>query len=292
MLVVGFLSMFQTVNAESCVYSEFGRGSWDGECTDEYNPPGKVCDVNPAYYCADDELCCAPICNEDGTCEEGAGETATNCASDCGGGVIPPYCLNPAICYDGTSVCPAGTTPGTSSDGTGKCGPTSICCINSGTGTPYCTTGSCYSGVSSCPAGTTPATSSDGTGSCGAGSLCCLKSGGGGLPPGGGGFGGGCPTGMVAVGATCVADDTGLSDTPIYLLIINLMRWLLYIFGTFAIIAFVIAGIMYLMAAGDTSMADKAKSYVISAVIGVVVALAGLIILNAVDWWLFGSDRF
>jgi multisubunit Na+/H+ antiporter MnhB subunit len=67
---------------------------------------------------------------------------------------------------------------------------------------------------------------------------------------------------------------------------------LLYILGFFAVIGFVISGIMFLTAAGNEDQATKAKSYMIYSIVGILVALLGLIILNAAQAWLGGGNRF
>lgn len=84
----------------------------------------------------------------------------------------------------------------------------------------------------------------------------------------------------------------GLSDMPVTLLIQNLLNWLLYIFGFIAIIAFVISGLQYLLAAGNEKMAEKAKENMQYAMIGIVIALSALIIIRAIQAVLRGSFYF
>lgn len=65
--------------------------------------------------------------------------------------------------------------------------------------------------------------------------------------------------------------------------IINLiLNWLIGILGIGAIISFVIAGILYLTAAGDEAKTEKAKSMMTYAIIAVVVALIGFIAIRLV----------
>ena len=79
------------------------------------------------------------------------------------------------------------------------------------------------------------------------------------------------------------ADSTsGLSQTPVYTIIMNVMNWLLGIVGVLAVIAFVISGILYLTAAGDEEQIEKAKATMMYAIIGLVIALIGLIVVNAI----------
>ena len=72
-------------------------------------------------------------------------------------------------------------------------------------------------------------------------------------------------------------------------ILINFMKWMLYLFGFLAIIAFVISGIQYLIAAGNMSSIETAKRNMNYSIIGVVVALSGLVILIAIDALLRGT---
>ena len=64
------------------------------------------------------------------------------------------------------------------------------------------------------------------------------------------------------------------------------MKWLLAILGFIAIIGFVIAGILYLTAAGDEKRIGTAKNAMTYSIVGVIVALVGYVIVGAVDSWL------
>ena len=57
-------------------------------------------------------------------------------------------------------------------------------------------------------------------------------------------------------------------------------------------IGFVIAGILYLTAAGNESQAEKAKNAMTYSIIGVIVALVGYVIIQAVSAWLGTSTTF
>lgn len=63
----------------------------------------------------------------------------------------------------------------------------------------------------------------------------------------------------------------------------NVLNLLLSIFGILAIIALVVGGIMYLTAYGDEKRIDTGRSVVTYAVIGIVVALAALVIVQQVS---------
>lgn len=88
------------------------------------------------------------------------------------------------------------------------------------------------------------------------------------------------------------AASSGLAGSSIYSIIQNTMNWLLAILGFLGIIGFVIAGILYLTAAGDEGRADSAKNAMFYSIFGIVVALIGFVILQAVDGWLRTSSAF
>lgn len=93
-----------------------------------------------------------------------------------------------------------------------------------------------------------------------------------------------CLAGFEIKSGVCfpVAASIGLSGMPVLELITRVMNWLLGILGVLAVIAFVISGTQYLVSAGDEDMAETAKRNMTYAVVGLVIALAGLIIVNAI----------
>ncbi len=85
----------------------------------------------------------------------------------------------------------------------------------------------------------------------------------------------------------------GLPEGRIYDIIYNFLFWILALFGAFGLIGFVISGIMYLTSAGDDTQIEKAKKAMKWSLVGVIVGLAGLVIILAVDELLSGwSTRF
>ena len=66
--------------------------------------------------------------------------------------------------------------------------------------------------------------------------------------------------------------------------------WLLAIFGFLGVIGFIIAGIMYLLSAGDDKQAGTAKAALKFSIIGVIVALLGFIIIQAATMLLTGQS--
>ena len=88
-----------------------------------------------------------------------------------------------------------------------------------------------------------------------------------------------------------VRGNSNLSTATIIQVVTILMQWGLYLVGFLGVIAFVISGIWYLTSAGDNDRIDRAKETMIYGIIGVIVALMGLIIVNAVNTFLGGSSK-
>lgn len=73
---------------------------------------------------------------------------------------------------------------------------------------------------------------------------------------------------------------TGLPESSVYGIVNNLMLWILALVGIVGVIGFAIAGIMYLTAAGDDDRVKTAKKAMLMSIVGVIVALVGLVALN------------
>ena len=101
-----------------------------------------------------------------------------------------------------------------------------------------------------------------------------------------------CPPGMVRDAGVCFPTNTGLSEAPIQDILITFMNWLLGIVGMIAIIAFVITGMQYLAAVGDAKLAETAKKNMLNSIIGIVVALSGFVILQAIDQLFTAQDKY
>jgi len=86
------------------------------------------------------------------------------------------------------------------------------------------------------------------------------------------------------------AQTAGLPGGTITNIIRTGMNWLLAILGFIGIIAFVIAGILYLTAAGDEKKVETAKKAMIAAITGIIVALIGFVIIQAVTTFLGASN--
>jgi len=95
---------------------------------------------------------------------------------------------------------------------------------------------------------------------------------------------------MVVLAQLQQPSGTNLPEGSIFDIITNAMMWVLAIVGIIGVIGFAIAGILYLTAAGNETQIEKAKKAMLMAIIGVVVALVGLVIIRAVQAWLGGSE--
>ncbi len=78
---------------------------------------------------------------------------------------------------------------------------------------------------------------------------------------------------------------TGLpkSEDGIASILSNFLSWLLGVFGIIAIISFIISGIQYFMSAGDEKKIMTAKRNMTYSIIGVIVALASFVVIQAID---------
>ena len=84
----------------------------------------------------------------------------------------------------------------------------------------------------------------------------------------------------------------GLSSSSVSDIVRNVLTWILGIFGLLAVIGFVVSGIMYIISSGNDDTMKKAKNAMVYCIIGVIVALSGLIIIFAVDKALRGTSQF
>ena len=84
----------------------------------------------------------------------------------------------------------------------------------------------------------------------------------------------------------------GLPSGSIMGIVVSILYWLLGLLGFFGIIGFVISGIMYLVSAGDDDMVTRAKAAMKYSIYGVIVGLAGVVIIQAVNYALNGFSNF
>lgn len=101
-----------------------------------------------------------------------------------------------------------------------------------------------------------------------------------------------CEGAFTLKNGVCIPNATGLPNKTISSLLVNFLMWLLYIFGTVAVIAFVVSGFLYVTSAGNDSMIDRAKTYMTWSVVGIIVAFSGVIIINAISTFFSGGTKF
>ena len=85
---------------------------------------------------------------------------------------------------------------------------------------------------------------------------------------------------------------TGLPSSSVFGIVSNIMYWLLAVVGIVGVIGFAISGLLYLTAAGDDDKIGKAKSAMLYSIIGVIVALAGLVALQFAKGLLGAQSQF
>jgi len=85
---------------------------------------------------------------------------------------------------------------------------------------------------------------------------------------------------------------TNLPSGSVTGIVTNLMNWLLMMVGILGVIGFVIAGILYLTAAGDDDQIGRAKKAMVYSIVGVLVSLIGLVVIKAVQGLLGASSSF
>lgn len=105
-----------------------------------------------------------------------------------------------------------------------------------------------------------------------------------GISVGSGGSGGGFGSGGLS------NNSYGLPGGSIFGIVENILYWLLGILSVVSVIGFIIAGIMYLTAAGDETQAGKAKKAMLYSIIGVIVGLSGFVVFQAARYMLSGSS--
>lgn len=277
--------------AVSCEGAAWG-GTYSGECkrTCEFAP--KETGVTQAAQCKYDEgeLCCVKNPNIGKAC------TATGVSGVTRSGTCAASASDCAQDQEGVSGNPCSST-------------NLMCCVPKESSGGACVgtyssgkqaSGTCSEG-GACPGGKIS------VGACQARGTCCAspEGPGGGTTPGGGGGGGGTTPGgggggstgcsgggMMQIGPTYVPGEACLPKTSISSLLVFLLQWLLYIFGFLSVLAFVVSGIMYVTSAGDDSMIDRAKTYMVWSIVGIIVALSGLVVINAINSWLQNGLRY
>ena len=84
--------------------------------------------------------------------------------------------------------------------------------------------------------------------------------------------------------------DTTLPEGSITDIVKQFMTWILGMVGFLGVIGFAIAGSLYLTSAGDEDSIGTAKKAMTWSIVGVIVALLGVVIIKAADSMLKGSS--
>jgi len=90
---------------------------------------------------------------------------------------------------------------------------------------------------------------------------------------------------MLALGQFDPADglsESNLSDSSVYSIAINLMKYLLMLVTVLAVIGFVGSGILYVTSAGS-DRTKTATTWLTYSIVGIIVALIGYIAVNLID---------
>ncbi|MCK5080526.1 MAG: hypothetical protein KAQ63_00020 [Candidatus Moranbacteria bacterium] len=90
-------------------------------------------------------------------------------------------------------------------------------------------------------------------------------------------------TGMTAAGTF------QLPNASVYDIVDNFLLWILMLFTILSVLAFVVAGVMFLMAGTSTDNTERAKNMIKYSIIGIVVGLSGYIIISLIDGILLGN---
>lgn len=97
-------------------------------------------------------------------------------------------------------------------------------------------------------------------------------------------------TGSGSQGWNVDSHKYGLPEGSVYDIIVTFLEWLLLIFGVLAVIAFIVAGVLYLVSMGDDNRMEQAKNAMVASIIGIIVALCGYIALKAITTWLSAGN--
>ena len=90
------------------------------------------------------------------------------------------------------------------------------------------------------------------------------------------------------VGYNLARDGSALPENQVQVVVFVLLQWLLLIFTFICVIAFVLAGMMFLTTGGDAQQAATAKKYVQYAMIGVAVGISGYVVITFVSTLMSG----
>lgn len=87
-----------------------------------------------------------------------------------------------------------------------------------------------------------------------------------------------------------IPQGTNLPGGTITGIISNLMQWILMIIGFLGVIGFAISGVLYLTSAGDEGRIGQAKQAMLMSIVGVIVAIIGVVVMQAAKALLEGTN--
>ncbi len=96
-----------------------------------------------------------------------------------------------------------------------------------------------------------------------------------------------CVNGTLKAGV-CFPSNTTLSERTVDDVLSTFVGWIAYIFGTIAVIIFIVCGLKYLFSMGDSSSTDAAKSCMKWSIVGVIVAGGSFIVVKFIAMQLLG----
>lgn len=88
--------------------------------------------------------------------------------------------------------------------------------------------------------------------------------------------------GGISNGVGDAIGDSDLRDSDLTDFLSDVLSWLLYFIGFLSVIMIVVAGIMYVTSGGDEEQVGKAKKTLVYSIVGLLVALLGLILVRTV----------
>lgn len=207
-----------------------------------------------------------------GNCEFGSCPSGTRQIADSS---PSPYCSDGQVCCETDPVKPADT-------------PAGGCCVLDKQGYCFnvdgttCSSGKFYSSSCSQLSACVMDTSTSGASPIDSGSRSVFPTDSGSSSPTA--IGGGWSLGSIA--------GYGLPSGTMGAIIMNIMFWILGIFGALGILGFIISGIIYLTSAGNEDRMGAAKRAMLYSIIGVIVGLVGFVIIQAIDMALNAFSSF
>ncbi len=82
---------------------------------------------------------------------------------------------------------------------------------------------------------------------------------------------------------------TDTTNTDIPTIILKIITFLLTFLAALAVLVILVAGIMYITSGGDEGKVETAKNWIMYAIIGLIIALLGWVIVNIVSTLVIGG---